>query len=153
MSEMDFNDFVNNALLAADEAPSGWFDLSNHFREANPEFPISTINDVRSRLAAMGYGKTHTDEEPPRARRFKINHAGRARAAELRRVSEEALVQRDGVTIHNHVSVNPQITNKLSAGSPNMEPGLHARSNNRAAWIAVLVSVIAIGVTVYLDYN
>jgi hypothetical protein len=89
-ADSDFIDLVNGALLAADEAPIGWFDLSNYFRTSNSEFPVNTINDVRARLAQLGYGKTFTDPEPPYGRHFQINQNGRIRAAELRRASAES---------------------------------------------------------------
>ncbi|WP_397580862.1 hypothetical protein [Sphingorhabdus sp.] len=89
MADSDFIDLVNGALLAADEAPIGWFDLSNYFRTSNSEFPVNTINDVRARLAQLGYGRTFTDPEPPYGRHFQINQNGREHAAELRRASAE----------------------------------------------------------------
>ena len=156
MTDVNFNNLVHSALLAADEAPLGWFDLSAFFRRDNPDFPSNTINDVRTRLAQLGLGKTHTDTEPPYGRFFMINPAGRSRAAEIRADQQEGMANREKITIQNNVTVNPVFTNSNSSPQIEDAESKHlTKSGNRAGWFGAWGTWLALPLALaalYLGY-
>jgi hypothetical protein len=156
VTDGDFNNLVSNALLAADDAPLGWFDLSAYFRSTNADFPLNTINDVRTRLAQLGFGKTYTDAEPPHGRYFKINTAGRSRAAEIRADRQAGLVDREKVTIQNNITVSPVFNNSNSQQPvDNAESIRLTRSGVRAGWFSAWIGWLALvvgAVAAYLAY-
>ncbi len=150
MSDAHFHDLVDTALLAADEAPPGWFDLSAFFRSTNSDFPVNTINDVRRRLAQLGFGQTHTDSEPPYGRFFKINHEGRSRASEIRISQQAAVANRENVKIQNNITFNPVINNTVTSSDSGSSPQGAAWFGAWGTWAAVLVTVAGIFVTLKL---
>ncbi len=144
--EPDFNDLVDNVLVACADAQVGDriipCDVYETCKTVYPACPPTWLEMAFSRLVELGYGKKTTDYARPAARLFKINGNGVARAAEVRKSRTQAAPSPTAV-IHNNVTMSPTFnsTNAIPPYESAKSVSVSGILSAWGTWVGVAVAI------------